>query len=190
VAEKISWSTRKLSARSRPRAGNLAIRGQNNRLMASKPLAANRCGKRGKAKHRGMANWPFPGTIRRCGGIAQLVEHTTENRGVPGSSPGLAILRARIEVCLGPSARRVRRSGLPAFLQLPPARPGRSAGRQPIEVDLNGRIDSLRGGILTAFEAVPEAPVSKFVLKMQGGKKGLLVNSTNICLGTTRRRSN
>jgi hypothetical protein len=25
------------------------------------------------------------------GGIAQLVEHTTENRGVPGSSPGLAI---------------------------------------------------------------------------------------------------
>ena len=27
------------------------------------------------------------------GEIAQLVEHTTENRGVPGSSPGLAILR-------------------------------------------------------------------------------------------------
>ena len=25
------------------------------------------------------------------GEIAQLVEHTTENRGVPGSSPGLAI---------------------------------------------------------------------------------------------------
>jgi hypothetical protein len=26
-----------------------------------------------------------------CGEIAQLVEHSTENRGVPGSSPGLAI---------------------------------------------------------------------------------------------------
>ena len=30
-------------------------------------------------------------TIDAHGGIAQLVEHTTENRGVPGSSPGLAI---------------------------------------------------------------------------------------------------
>ena len=29
--------------------------------------------------------------LRRRGEIAQLVEHTTENRGVPGSSPGLAI---------------------------------------------------------------------------------------------------
>jgi len=29
--------------------------------------------------------------MRRRGEIAQLVEHTTENRGVPGSSPGLAI---------------------------------------------------------------------------------------------------
>jgi hypothetical protein len=32
----------------------------------------------------------------RAGEIAQLVEHTTENRGVPGSSPGLAIPRAEI----------------------------------------------------------------------------------------------
>ena len=29
--------------------------------------------------------------LRHRGEIAQLVEHTTENRGVPGSSPGLAI---------------------------------------------------------------------------------------------------
>jgi hypothetical protein len=55
---------------------------------------------------------------------------------------------------------------------------------QPIEVDLDGRIDSLHGGIRTTFEAVPDAPVTKFVLKMQGGKKGLIVNSTNICQGT------
>jgi dodecin len=39
------------------------------------------------------AEHPDAGTIIRCGGIAQLVEHTTENRGVPGSSPGLAIRR-------------------------------------------------------------------------------------------------
>ncbi|HEX4306383.1 MAG TPA: hypothetical protein VHZ54_10120, partial [Solirubrobacterales bacterium] len=55
---------------------------------------------------------------------------------------------------------------------------------QPIEVDLDGRIDSFKGGIRTTFETVPDAPVSKFVLRMQGGKKSLLVNSTNICKGT------
>ncbi|HEY2477977.1 MAG TPA: hypothetical protein VGI17_04540 [Solirubrobacterales bacterium] len=54
---------------------------------------------------------------------------------------------------------------------------------QPIEIDLDGRIDSVHGGIRTTFESVPDAPVSKFVLKMQGGKKSLLVNSTNICKG-------
>ena len=43
-----------------------------------------------------------------------------------------------------------------------------------IDVDLVGRIDSKNGGIRTTFDAVPDAPVSKFVLTMQGGKKGLL----------------
>ena len=33
---------------------------------------------------------------------------------------------------------------------------------------------------------VPDAPVSKFVLEMQGGKKGLLVNSENLCKSTNR----
>lgn len=50
-----------------------------------------------------------------------------------------------------------------------------------INIDLVGRIDSVKGQIRNTFEALPDAPVSKFVLEMQGGKKGLLVNSTNIC---------
>jgi hypothetical protein len=50
-----------------------------------------------------------------------------------------------------------------------------------IEVDVVGRIDSIRGGIRSTFAAVPDAPVSKFVLEMQGGKKGLLINSRNLC---------
>jgi hypothetical protein len=50
-----------------------------------------------------------------------------------------------------------------------------------IDVDLVGRIDSKNGGIRTTFDAVPDAPVSKFVLTMQGGKKGLLENSKNLC---------
>jgi hypothetical protein len=62
----------------------------------------------------------------------------------------------------------------------------RGPDSQPIEVVLAGRIDSVNGGIRNSFELVPDAPVSKFVLRMQGGKKGLLVNSTDICLKTNR----
>jgi hypothetical protein len=50
-----------------------------------------------------------------------------------------------------------------------------------VDIVLDGRIDSINGGIRTTFEAAPDAPVSKFTLQMQGGKKGLLVNSTNLC---------
>jgi hypothetical protein len=53
-----------------------------------------------------------------------------------------------------------------------------------IDVDLVGRIDSIKGGIRTTFEQVPDAPVSKFVLRMQGGAKGLLENSRNLCKST------
>jgi hypothetical protein len=55
-----------------------------------------------------------------------------------------------------------------------------------IEVVLVGRIDSHNGGIRTTFEGVPDAPVSKFVLEMQGGKKGLLENSVNLCRSTNK----
>jgi hypothetical protein len=50
-----------------------------------------------------------------------------------------------------------------------------------VRIVLVGRIDSFRKGIRTTFAHVPDAPVSKFVLSMRGGDKGLLVNSTNIC---------
>jgi hypothetical protein len=56
-----------------------------------------------------------------------------------------------------------------------------------IDVNLDGRIDSTRaGGIRTTFEGVPDAPVSQFTLEMFGGKKSLLVNSTNLCKRTNR----
>jgi hypothetical protein len=50
-----------------------------------------------------------------------------------------------------------------------------------IHVDLAGRIDSVNSRIRNTFEMVPDAPVSKFELTMQGGKKGLLVNNTDLC---------
>jgi uncharacterized repeat protein (TIGR01451 family) len=52
---------------------------------------------------------------------------------------------------------------------------------QPIEVDSIGRIDSIHGGIRTSFAQVPDAPLSKVVLRMRGGKKSLLENSRDIC---------
>jgi hypothetical protein len=55
-----------------------------------------------------------------------------------------------------------------------------------INVDLAGRIDSVHGGIRASFETVPDAPVSKFVLTMKGGKKGLLENSRSLCGSTNR----
>jgi hypothetical protein len=49
------------------------------------------------------------------------------------------------------------------------------------DIELAGRIDSQNGGIRNTFEVVPDAPVSKFTLKMKGGAKSLLVNSRNLC---------
>ena len=56
----------------------------------------------------------------------------------------------------------------------------------PIEINLAGRIDSVKGQIRTSFESVPDAPVSQFNLNMFGGKKGLIVNSRNLCARPSR----
>ena len=53
-----------------------------------------------------------------------------------------------------------------------------------VNVVLDGKNDSIHGGIRNTFEAVPDAPVSKFTLTLKGAKKGLLQNSTDICAGT------
>ncbi|MDX6622747.1 MAG: hypothetical protein QOE75_679 [Solirubrobacterales bacterium] len=50
-----------------------------------------------------------------------------------------------------------------------------------VDIDLVGRIDSFQAGIRTTFDTVPDVPVTKFVLTLPGGKKGLLVNSDNLC---------
>lgn len=56
----------------------------------------------------------------------------------------------------------------------------------PVEAEVVGRIDSKQGGIRTSFEETPDLPVSKLVLDMQGGKKGLIVNSRNLCSGPSK----
>lgn len=53
--------------------------------------------------------------------------------------------------------------------------------RGQVNVQLRGVISSKNGGLKTVFPTVPDLPVKKFILNMQGGKKSLLVNSTNTC---------
>lgn len=52
---------------------------------------------------------------------------------------------------------------------------------QGIEVDLAGRIDSVKGRLRGTFPTIPDAPVTKFVLRMNAGKRGVLVNAANLC---------
>ena len=51
----------------------------------------------------------------------------------------------------------------------------------PIEIDLAGKTDSVKGALRNTFEAVPDAPVTSFRLELFGGKRGLVVNSRDLC---------
>jgi hypothetical protein len=64
----------------------------------------------------------------------------------------------------------------------------------PIQVTLVGFIDSVKTGpetsrVRTRFLSVPDAPVSKFVLNMKGGDKGLIVNTEELCKVRPRARA-
>jgi hypothetical protein len=50
-----------------------------------------------------------------------------------------------------------------------------------VNVRLRGVISSVKGRLKTVFPAVPDVPVSSFTLNMMGGKRGLLVNSRDLC---------
>ncbi len=50
-----------------------------------------------------------------------------------------------------------------------------------VNIDLDGKIDSFKGGIRTTFASIPDLPVSKFVITLPGGKHGLLQASTDLC---------
>ncbi|HET8565870.1 MAG TPA: hypothetical protein VFL77_05290 [Solirubrobacterales bacterium] len=51
-----------------------------------------------------------------------------------------------------------------------------------VDIRLRGVISSTKARLKTVFSGVPDVPVSKFVLSMKGGKKGLLENSRDLCL--------
>jgi hypothetical protein len=50
-----------------------------------------------------------------------------------------------------------------------------------VDVEAVARIDSQRGGIRVSFEETPDAPLDKVIFDFPGGKKGLIVNSRELC---------
>jgi hypothetical protein len=60
--------------------------------------------------------------------------------------------------------------------------------RGQVEVHLRGAVISVHGRMRTVFDKVPDVPVSKFVLNMNGGKKGLLTSTTDLCGGPAASR--
>jgi hypothetical protein len=55
-----------------------------------------------------------------------------------------------------------------------------------VDIEAAVRIDSTRGGLRATLDNAPDAPVSKVTVSMQGGQKGLLVNSRDLCAGPNR----
>jgi len=53
--------------------------------------------------------------------------------------------------------------------------------RGQIPIQLRGVISSAHGRLKTVFNNTPDVALSKFILNMKGGGKGLLVNSRNLC---------
>ncbi len=50
-----------------------------------------------------------------------------------------------------------------------------------VDAEVSVRIDSVKGGLRASIEDAPDVPISKVTLDMQGGQKGLFVNSRDIC---------
>jgi hypothetical protein len=58
--------------------------------------------------------------------------------------------------------------------------------RGQVNIQLHGVISSKHGGLKTVFPEVPDVPVTKFILNLQGGKKSLIQNSENLCKSPQR----
>jgi hypothetical protein len=55
-----------------------------------------------------------------------------------------------------------------------------------IHLDLAAHISSANGLLRVAFDGVPDVPVEKVVLRLYGGRRGLLVNTADLCTAGAR----
>jgi hypothetical protein len=63
------------------------------------------------------------------------------------------------------------------------------AVRGVIDFNAVARVDSVDASIRVNFDSVPDAPLSKVIVEIQGGKKGLIVNSRNLCAHESRAKA-
>ncbi len=54
------------------------------------------------------------------------------------------------------------------------------AGRG-VEIEVPGKIDSYKGGLRARFEALPDAPLTRFTMALRGGDHSLIVNAIDLC---------
>jgi hypothetical protein len=52
---------------------------------------------------------------------------------------------------------------------------------QGLHVDVAGKIDAVNGGLRGSFSALPDAPITKFTLKLRGGKRSIIEVAANLC---------
>ena len=50
-----------------------------------------------------------------------------------------------------------------------------------VDFEVSGRVDSVRGRLRADFESVPDVPITRFSLNLEGGNKGLVINSKDLC---------
>ena len=55
-----------------------------------------------------------------------------------------------------------------------------------IHLDLVAHVNSAQGLLRLVFDGVPDVPVEKIVLQLDGGRRGLLVNTTDLCRSGAR----
>lgn len=55
-----------------------------------------------------------------------------------------------------------------------------------VDVQVSGRLDSVKGRLRASFESLPDVPISRLEADFLGGAKGLLINSKGLCDGTKR----
>jgi hypothetical protein len=54
------------------------------------------------------------------------------------------------------------------------------------DIEAVGQVESVRARLKTTFEALPDTPISRIVVDLAGGRKGLVTNSENLCAQSKR----
>jgi hypothetical protein len=62
----------------------------------------------------------------------------------------------------------------------------RGPAAQPIKLEAAGKTDTVNGALRSTFAGIPDAPFSRVVVSLYGGRTGLIQNSRNICGKTYR----